>query len=740
MSSMRKNFLDIGVIRGGAADSNFILLTRRLIVFMIFTIVLLIFSGASARDSVLLGFATIGQIIPGALLWILTSKNRDVNFSEILGMGLSLGSLLSLLSSQLLRVTEFGDISWAIPLAVSVPILIWKMFISSEPLSTRIISSNIGYELKSYTPAIFFGILQLSTWFRWHPLKWTGWWKYHTDVPYFESLSNSLALFGTTGNLLDSSLNTRYHWFAYAWVGSLTNSLDIDSFVVLTRLLPIVSISMGATIAYSWASSSTKKLWMPGIAALIVIIAPGLSVGSFVMLRSPSLAMTVGWSLGFSFLLFEIIKGAANQKVAYIVLGLFACGIVGGKASNSIIFGFALVVMMVFSIVQERELRKRILISGIISFTIIGLTFWLLISSSESRDFGVGIFLGFPGLLLTVIPTALGIYGLFRFRQSNLDPLLCFTLSIFLIGALCSAFTHHAAGGQIYFLVSAATICIVPSLIGIEKLLYDEERLKNLNLNDKNWKRTRPALIFLVLIAGLLSATIWIIAENLTTNLGKVLRTLSPTPLYIVCALAAHKSFRKIVSKWKMDEKVSLFIILVLSASLVSSSAGITHSMFSGPLYASSQTIVGFGKSEKVKLDSISYNYVLAAKWVKKHIHSDEIMFTNRQCIEVDTPMEKCDGLWFYASALTSRQFLIEGNGYAFKSGKSALTRLENQILSVRFSLAPNESDAKLFLEKNVGWGWIDRRVSQRTEWGGLAQEVYSNDDVSIIKLRKVRN
>jgi hypothetical protein len=736
---MRKKFHDIRVIRGDAAHYNFIFLTRRLIVFMIFTIALLIFSGASTRDSLLLGFATIGQIIPGALLWISMSKKRDVNFSEILGMGLSLGSLLSLFSSQLFRVTEVENISWAIPLAVSVPILIWKMFISSEPLFTKRLSSNIGYELKSYAPAILFGVLQLSIWFRWHPLVWTGWWKYHIDVPYFESLSNSLALLGTTGNLMDSSLNSRYHWFAYAWVGSLTNSLDIDSFVVLTRLLPIVAITMGATIAYSWASSMTKQLWTPGIAALIVIIAPGLSVGSFVMLRSPSSAMTVGWSLGFTFLLFEIIKGATNQRAAYIVLGFLACGIVGGKASNSIIFGFALAVMMLLSIFQERELKKRILISGIISLTVIGLTFWLLISS-ESRDFGVGIFLGFPGLLLTVIPTALGIYGLFRFRQSKFDPLLCFALSIFLIGALCSAFTHQAAGAQIYFLVSAATICIVPSLIGMEKLLYDVDWLKNLSLSDRDCKRARPVLISLVLIAGLLTATIWTIAENSATNLGQVLRTLSPTPLYIVCALAVHNSFRRIAPKLRLDEKVSLFLVLVLSASVVSSSAGITYSIFGGPLYAKSQSIAGFGNSEKVKLDSISYNYVLASKWVKEHIPSDENMFTNRQCIQLGTPMEKCDGLWFYASALTSRQFLIEGHGYAFKSGKAALTRLENQMLSVRFSLAPNESDAKHLLDKNVRWGWIDRRVSQRTEWGKLAQEVYSNDDVSIIKLLKIRN
>jgi hypothetical protein len=302
---MLNRFHDIGAIRRGSSQSNFISLTGHLIIFLIFTIALLVFSGASTRDSFLLGFATIGQIIPGALLWIWLSKKRDVSFSEILGMGLALGSLLSLLTSQLFRGTEVGNFSWAIPLALSIPILIWKVLISTQPLVSKKSSLNIGYELKGYLPVILVGLVQLSTWWRWHPLKWSGWWKYHIDVPYFESLSNSLALLGATGNLMDPTIGSRYHWFAYAWVGSLTNSLNIESFVVLTRLLPIVAITMGATIAYSWASSMSKKLWTPGIAALIVTIAPGLSVGSFVMLRSPSLAMTVGWSLGFSFLLLD---------------------------------------------------------------------------------------------------------------------------------------------------------------------------------------------------------------------------------------------------------------------------------------------------------------------------------------------------------------------------------------------------------------------------------------------------
>ena len=182
-------------------------------------------------------------------------------------------------------------------------------------------------------------------------------------------------------------------------------------------------------------------------------------------------------------------------------------------------------------------------------------------------------------------------------------------------------------------------------------------------------------------------------------------------------------------------KRTKIFPVMLMVVILISSSEGIIFSNIIGPLYSKSHSSVGFGKSSKKDSAAISYNYILAGKWVKNHVPPKEVFFTNRQCAELVTSMNRCDGLWFYASALTRRQFLIEGDGYAIKSGILKAERLENQKLSTRFSLNPSQRDSRALWMKNVRWGWIDRKVSQRIDWGKFAQEVYSNSDITIIQL-----
>lgn len=711
-------------------------LMKYLVTGCILASVLMTSSGVSLENSLLLSLAIIAQWIPGALLWTWVKRESSVAPTELIGMGLAIGTFLALLSSQLFRTSPIGIRGWAIPFLISMPFVVWSRFRRKGQNSFQVLNPNFRHVVRSFSPALVLGVIQLSIWWRWHPLKWSGWWKYNVDVPYFETFSNSIAILGTTHNLMDPALDSRYHWFAYAWVGSITNTLHIESFVVLTRLLPIVSMVMGATIAYSWAKSMSGKFWIPGLAALIIVAGPGLSVGSFVILRSPSSAMSVGWSLAFSLLLFEIIKGEARRPIAYLVLGLLAAAIVGGKASNTVLVGLTIFALLIMSFGQNRENRKRILISGSISLIILGVTFQLLIASSLTRPLNVGIFFGWPGLFLTIFPTIIGIYGLYQNKQSIFDPLLVYVVSLIFVGSLLSLITHDSAGSQLYFLVHAAIICIVPSLIGLERFLYRENEVNLINLLQNYGRQSKLYLGILVIVGGVLTSIFWILFENSTSSIGKMGRTLAPAPLWVLCFLGSFVLGKKFSPQVRNSKKrIDLLLVTLISATLVCSGSGILYSIFNGPLYSRSSGILSYGKSTESDSGSISYNYVLAGKWVQEHITSNEMFFTNRQCIEIKSTSANCDGLWAYASALSRRQFVIEGGAYSNQSKLLALTRLENQNLSIRFSLNPNDQDLQSLWAKHVRWGWIDRKVSSRTDWGKYAQEIFSNSDVAIIKL-----
>ena len=734
---MLENFKENSEKNSYASKILTLSLLKYLVLGFTLTSLLMASSGVSLGSSLLLSLAIIVQLIPGALLWCWMSRDRRITSVEILGMGLAIGTLLALLSSQLFRDTPFGRFGWAIPFLVSAPVLTWQKFRGKNSEASWTSDLTIQQIMMNLFPAIFFGIIQLSVWWSWHPLKWQGWWKYHLDVPYFESYSNSLTLLGTTHSLMDPTLDTRYHWFAYAWVGSLTNFFNIDPFVVLTRLLPIVAMTMGAMVAYSWAQSMSIKKWTPALAALIVVVGPGLSVGSFVMLRSPSSAMSVGWSLAFSLLLFKIISGEAKGPITYLVFVLLSVGIVGGKATNTVIVGIAIFSLLVTSFSQVRETRKRIWQSGVFSIFVLILTFKLLIVASAGEPrLGFGLFLGWPGLFLTILPTTIGILGLIQNRKSIYNPLLVYAASMIVIGSLLSLFTHDRAGAQLYFLVHAGSICIVPSLIGFERFLYREKEVDILNLLKRTGKQLRLILSLMVVIAGVTTFTVWILFENSTSTLGNLGRTLAPVPLWILCALATLALGRLYLPQLGFNKKkLDLLLVTLISATCVSSGAGTLYSIFSGPLYSGSSGIVSYGQSTKSDPGSISYNYVLAGKWVQEHIEPKGVFFTNRQCIEIESAMTNCDGLWFYASAMSRRQFLIEGNAYSFKSPLKSSVRLKNQQLSIRFSLNPNEKDWQSLWAKGVRWGWIDRKASSRTDWGKYAQEVFANSDIAVIKL-----
>lgn len=702
----------------------------------IIILVLLISSGVSFKNSLLLSLAVIAQWIPGASLWVWLSRERRSTQSEILGMGLAIGTLLALLSSQLFRVTPFGSFGWAVPFLISIPMLIWQKIINKDFGICAKEVVNFQQHLKSFIPAIAFGLVQLSVWWRWHPLKWSGWWRYNVDVPYFESYSNSLALLGTTHSLMDPTLDTRYHWFAYAWVGSLTNSLHLDSFVVLTRLLPIVAITMGATIAYSWANSMSQRKWIPGLAALVVVVGPGLSVGSFVMLRSPSSAMSAGWSLAFSFLLFEIIKGASKRLVAYLVLILQSIGLVGGKATNTVLVGFAILALVLTSFAQTTEMRNRIWKSGAIILISLALTFELLITSPEVRNLQLGLFFGWPGLFLTILPMVVGIFGLYRGKPSIREPLFVYSAGILLAGSFLSLFTYDPSGNQVYFLVSAATILIVPSFIGLEKLIYAEKLIDLFLLVSKRTRRAKLYLVTATLLGGLMTSLVWMLFENSTSSLGRIGRTLAPIPLWISSFLVSLVLVRSTVPLFKTKKnQIVIFMVSIILASLVSSGSTILSSIFRGPIYSGSSGIAGSGKSIEGNQNAISYNYVLAGKWIRENTQPKEVFFSNRQCVDFRSSLRNCDGNWAYASALSKRQFIIEGSAYSKPNKARILTRTEDQEISIRFSLNPNEKDWRMLWAKNVRWGWIDRKVSTRTDWGKFAQEEFSNSDVTLIKL-----
>jgi len=680
-------------------------------------------------DSLKLTVAIVVQIIPGVYLWREINQERKVSIPEFLGMGLALGTIISILSSAFLRELPIGGFGWIFPFFCTVIFIVRKSLFDKQ-ISFRVSNEKDSSGNKVYLAVIALVIyVQVWVWARWHELNPAGWWKYHLDVPYFEALSNSIAKFGTSDSLMKPDLITNYHWFAYGWIGALNESLDIDPFVVQTRLLPLVAMIMAATVAYSWTRDLVDNVLTAYAASLLIVLGPGFAIGSLVMLRSPSSAFASGWTLALSLLLFRCLKSSQMQSLTYIALGVLSVAVVGGKGINALLIGSGVVVVYVNRVLQERAYRvKNSGVFLVVMFTLV-LSYFALIHTQDERSLKFGIFLGWPALILTILPFTLAI--LLKIPGNKLNyrsELHRYSATILLVGALFSLITYDPAGGQIYFLVSALTVSVIPGLILVEKVLH-----KNIGDTIKFTRLGSTLVAIVVFLVGLIACVTWIYFENSLGRIGDIGRAVAPLLIWIFIGLLTV--FIKTKKKSCTISFMHGFTILLMAASVTASVVGVGVSIFRGPIYAENNGEVGYGKSTSTSIGSFSYGYIEAGNWVKDNIDSDTRFFTNRQCIEPKSSYENCNDIWFYASALSQRQFLIEGGAYNISRKEFALKMNKDQVVSLRFSLNPSMNDLDYLWGRGVRWGWIDKMVIDRRDWLSFATTVYSNDDIAIIKL-----
>jgi hypothetical protein len=176
-------------------------------------------------------------------------------------------------------------------------------------------------------------------------------------------------------------------------------------------------------------------------------------------------------------------------------------------------------------------------------------------------------------------------------------------------------------------------------------------------------------------------------------------------------------------------------LVMTLISTSISSVAGVTISAFNGPIYANADSRIRYGNSIQGAPGAFNQNYIEAGKWVKENIPIDGKFFTNRQCLDLRGTVSVCDGLWFLASALTNRRFLVEGYGYSSGMFETNGEMSSNQVVSLRFAKNPTDLDAVKLWEMGIRWGWIDHEVNNPKDWNGLAKIVFNNSDISIIEL-----
>jgi hypothetical protein len=206
-----------------------------------------------------------------------------------------------------------------------------------------------------------------------------------------------------------------------------------------------------------------------------MVSGPGTSIGSSVLLQSPASALTLGWALAFSLLLIAMLKFEIPIRRGTPALFLLSIGLVGGKVTTAIVVAFGLVDLAIDALKKGSTNKSISLTVSSIGLIGICLTYFFLIHSETKRPISFGIFLGWPGLALSGIAVCVGLLAFSQGKIQKLDQLSIFSIIIFISGAFASLITYDPSGNQIYFIIGAVGICIVPSLTKLEDLIRKTE-------------------------------------------------------------------------------------------------------------------------------------------------------------------------------------------------------------------------------------------------------------------------
>ena len=363
------------------------------------TAMLLVVLGSSLRDASLVGLGVVLQLLTGALIWR-RIRGFDCSPVELLGMGLALGTTVSVLAGVLGNLIVGWVWWWLTPLPLALIVVFLTERGNSVP-SGRPSSALNPWWMSTWWPviagmAVGLGLLLLNL--RRYPLAWSGVWDgYHPDMVFFEALGSSTAIFGASDSAFMVGGDIRYHWLTYAWAGQLTAAFDAAPFMVLTRALPLVALVGLILLVIAFVDlvgrdlKASARIWACWIAVALVVPGGYLGAvnGTILNFDSPSQALSTSWLLAVLFVLVLTVKGFGPARILWPVIAFLAFAVTGGKVSAGAVAVAAAGVPAVAGLALRRPWGRRAFVAAVIvvaAVAISGLMFvWGAASPGDLR-------------------------------------------------------------------------------------------------------------------------------------------------------------------------------------------------------------------------------------------------------------------------------------------------------------------------------------------------------------------
>jgi hypothetical protein len=234
-------------------------------------------------------------------------------------------------------------------------------------------------------------------------------------------------------------------------------------------------------------------------------------------------------------------------------------------------------------------------------------------------------------------------------------------------------------------------------------------------------------VIFTSLSVGLVSAKIWHwLYDNLDSSQSQV-QTLQSLVISIPLFVALTFSLSILLISRRLR-----FSVFAFSLVLISSSGG-SYMANAGPFYATGVSMrTGSAEIAEPIIGSNEYRRLL--EWLEVNTGNQDLVASNRQCLEVEPNPKNCQALWMLTSAISKRQNLVEGL-YPQHSEIQNIERYRRMSIVIEFVENPSDENRDSLVEYGVKWVVADHAITNTRDWQPFATERYKNLAGSILEL-----
>jgi hypothetical protein len=663
------------------------------------------------------------QCVGGAGVWTLLRTDSRVSAPEMVGVGLVLGPLIFTAVSMLLLVTPMSPTPLSaggatVALGLLGVVLVFRA--GKRTLLGRRVRSSEALVLLAAVPSALLVVQPL-----WSsvslPRDIARWGSLGGDYAVGEAWANSIVTLGLHDSLLIEGQPLRYHWLGNAWSGFTQLTAGAGSYVVATRLLPLVAVVGTLLVTWCWIrllSSSNAASW-----TAVALLAVGGTSAFGTTLYPLSMSQMWGAAIASVISLAWWLALLSRMRLAVPAMAFLSTGLVLAK-STELVFLPALVGSALFSTKSPLGRRRALLVScaagtaGLAAIVLFvsgygsGLYLSLIqtnryVGTSLPGDSSIALLLGLLLASVGLVAAWLPILNLCRISHPLRSEVLALALVLVGVAVPMTLFTGQWGQSQLYFAMSACAALVPLSGWG----LYVAAKTI----------RATPMPIGVLTLAGLLIATaVWMFPWSRENQYFRPLLTI----MVALCASAASLAWaRGVASRW------AVFVSVLTGV--------IAGSLFASGLLNQVQDRVSppeIPPYSSTSSNSISIEHIEAVAWLKSANPHLELVATNFYCDNPDQRPPDCLSSQFPLAALGGQRMLIEGYSYSAGQFPEAWA-LDRVAATEEFITNPTDQSAARLWEMGVRWLYVDRRRTPSDSWEPYADTAHWNSTATVLRL-----